>query len=233
MIIDAILLLGGTSTRFYDKDFYKQYYKINDVDLFVYPLFQFVKNTRINRIFLVVDKDHIEYVKETVSSFKFEKEIYIVEGGPTRQLSVFNGLLAINNLGGSNYVLIHDAARPLITQKIIDDNIDSVIKNDVVTTYLPIFDSLIYLDKDKKVTNYVKRENFYKIQTPQSFRFDIIYASHLDRYLQNDVNYNDDVQLIRGKGILHFVLGSEINLKVTTKDDLELVKLHLMRNNEF
>ena len=124
MIIDAILLLGGTSTRFNDKDFYKQYYKINDVDLFVYPLLQFVKNTRINRIFLVVDKDHIEYVKETVSSFKFEKEIYIVEGGSTRQLSVFNGLLAINNIGGSNYVLIHDAARPLITQKIIDDNID-------------------------------------------------------------------------------------------------------------
>ena len=227
MIINVILLLAGKSERFNTKNTLKQFIKINDKDLFLYSFETFLKHKDINSIYLVVPSTHIKYVEDKIKEYKTKKHIFVIEGSSTRQLSVFNGLKAIKENGSCDYVMIHDAVRPGITKEIIDQHIKEIGKYKAISTILDINDSII--SSNDKLSSYtcLNREETYLIQTPQTFSYNLIFNAHLKEY-NNVCNAKDDLSLIDKSISVKLVEGSICNLKVTTANDLELIKHYLI-----
>ena len=228
MTINAILLLAGKSERFNQYSL-KQFYKIGEKDLFLYTLEEFLKNKDINSIVLVVPKGFTQYVQTKTTPYVQTKPIYIVEGSTTRQLSVFNALLSIKQYCPSDYVLIHDAVRPGITSTIINSNIENVIRYGATSTVLAINDSILSINEEHTDLEYLNRETTFLVQTPQAFRFDLIFNAHEKAYNNASFDAKDDLSLIDKSISVKLVEGSICNLKVTTSDDLELITNYLIQ----
>lgn len=231
-MIIGILLLAGSSLRLNEIN-EKQYIKINDKELFLYPLFTMLEVREIDSVVLVVKKEKIELTKNIVNKYQnkniLNKKIYFVEGGSSRQESSFNALKFIDTIidkNIDNYVLIHDAARVLVSKEIIESNIEAVKKYNATTTYINESDSLIEVKNtpsNKDIINsYLNRDKIKKLQTPQAFKFDIIFSAQKESKSLN----NDDASLVfnKGKDVV-LVLGNSLNFKLTTKDDLTLLKM--------
>ena len=122
----AIILLGGTGTRF-GEDIPKQFYIVNDKPLVYYTIRSFERSPLIDGIVLVANKNHKDYLERILNSYKFNKIKHIVEGGITRQESALMGLFSLKDyLDRSDNVLIHDCARPLVDREIIEELIDAL-----------------------------------------------------------------------------------------------------------
>lgn len=220
-MIDIILLLGGKGTRL-SSDTRKQFIKVSGKELFLYSFETFLSVKEIDRIILVTNKGMIDVVSSIIAKYKTNKKIYIVESGETRQLSVFNGLIALKNLGNSSIVLIHDSVRPLIDKDVILRNIESIKTNIACTTYSLLSDTIAKISTDSILTKYENRDELIKIETPQSFKFDIILNAHLSAFNLKKYNASDDIQLLSDLDKVELILNIKQNIKITTEDDLKL-----------
>lgn len=238
-MINAILLIAGNSLRFNEDNDnkLKQYVKINNIELFLYPLKTLLSISDIDNIILVVRNDYINATRNIIvgnndifkDSNKDLTNIHIIEGGFSRQESVFNALKYIkfnlfNDLD-KDLVLVLDGARALVSKEIIIDNIDAFIKDKEVkgtTTYLDSTDSLMLVENNS-ITSYVDRDKIKRIETPQTFRFNVLYKAHLSSTRIR----NDDLSLVLAKDPftkIKLIKGDQFNFKVTTKEDLLLMK---------
>ncbi len=238
-MINAILLIAGNSLRFTENNDnkLKQYVKINNIELFLYPLKTLLSISDIDNIILVVRKDYIKETRNTViehneifkNSTKDLNNIHIIEGGFSRQESVFNALKYIkfhlfNDLD-KDLVIVLDGARALVSKEIIIANIDAFIKDKDVkgtTTYLDSTDSLMIVENNS-ITSYVDRDKIKRIETPQTFRFNTLYKAHLS----STKIRNDDLSLVLAKDPftkIKLIKGDQFNFKVTTKEDFLLMK---------
>ena len=231
-MITAILLLAGNSERLGLKDTFKQFIQINNKELYLFALEELIKNNNIDNILLVYKSEHFDLIKNSLAKIKITKPIYLVCGGKTRQLSVFNALNYINNCLHSEYVLIHDAARPGLSQKIINENIEGLKIFDATTTILKIHDSIAGFNNFEKF-NYLDRNKTFLIQTPQCFKFEIIFNQHIKAYNNNKFDYSDDIQIFNDYKNVKFIEGNVFNLKITTLNDLELLKYYLVNKDNY
>jgi 2-C-methyl-D-erythritol 4-phosphate cytidylyltransferase / 2-C-methyl-D-erythritol 2,4-cyclodiphosphate synthase len=141
----------------------------------------------------------------------------LVPGGGTRRESVRNGLEAIAAAGGADYVLIHDAARPFLSARIINDLIDTLLEASGAVPALPVVDSLARGGPTLSET--VDRESLWRIQTPQAFHFDAIFAAHRD---WSGPEPSDDARMLMAKGVeVRMVPGDEALAKLTFASDFE------------
>ena len=162
----AILLLGGNGNRL-KSELPKQFIKINDKEVFLYSYEIFLNHPDIDKIILVTLKEFIPFVKEKIN---LEKTI-VIEGGLTRQESVFNALKCLKDkINDSDIIIIHDACRPLITTSIITSSINEIKDNDAVITSMEATNSLAIKDGDY-LSYYIDRSKVVEIQTPQTFRY--------------------------------------------------------------
>ena len=231
-MITAILLLAGNSERLGLKDTFKQFTQINNKELYLFALEELIKNNNIDNVLLVYKSEHFDLIKNSLAKIKIIKPIYLVCGGKTRQLSVFNALNYINNCLHSEYVLIHDAARPGLSQKIINENIEGLKIFDATTTILKIHDSIAGFN-DLEKFNYLDRNKTFLIQTPQCFKFEIIFNQHIKAYNNNKFDYSDDIQIFNDYQNVKFIEGNVFNLKITTLNDLELLKYYLVNKDNY
>ena len=142
-MIYGLLMMSGAGNRLTPNS-YKQYIKINRIDIFLYSLNTFLSCNLIDEIVLVVDKDHLDYVQEIINKLKASKKIYITEGSDTRQKSVYNGLKYLKTLDKCSEVVIHDAARPLLSLSTLKESVEELKKADAVAVYIPISRSLVF-----------------------------------------------------------------------------------------
>ena len=222
----AILLLGGNGNRL-KSELPKQFIKINDKAVFLYSYEIFLNHPDIDKIILVTLKEFIPFVKEKVN---LEKTI-VIEGGLTRQESVFNALKYLKDkINDSDIIIIHDACRPLITTSIITSSINEIKDNDAVITSMEATNSLAIKDGDY-VSYYIDRSKVVEIQTPQTFRYKDIYEAHLNAYI-NKKSYTDDVSILENKfKKVKLIRGNSFNFKITTFEDLILFERII--NHEF
>jgi 4-diphosphocytidyl-2-methyl-D-erithritol synthase len=223
----GIILLGGDSLRT-STSLPKQYIVIGDKEVFLYPFELFLKNPNINKILLVVSREYVDFVEIKISQYKTDKEISVIEGGTTRQDSSFLALRFIKNneqdLNNIN-IIIHDAARPLLTTKVLNNVINALTNNEAVTTYFPISDSLLSSQDQEYVDDYPSRKTIYAIQTPQAFRFNLIYQAHEEALNKKYENITDDSMLVKKLNKpVKMVLGDSFNFKITTYDDLMMLR---------
>ena len=222
----AILLLGGNGNRL-KSELPKQFIKINDKEVFLYSYEIFLNHPDIDKIILVTLKEFIPFVKEKVN---LEKTI-VIEGGLTRQESVFNALKYLKDkINDSDIIIIHDACRPLITTSIITSSINEIKDNDAVITSMEATNSLALKDGDY-LSYYIDRSKVVEIQTPQTFRYKDIYEAHLNAYI-NKKSYTDDGSILENKfKKVKLIRGNSFNFKITTFEDLILFERII--NHEF
>ena len=222
----AILLLGGNGNRL-KSELPKQFIKINEKEVFLYSYEIFLNHPNIDKIILVTLKEFIPFVKEKVN---LEKTI-VIEGGLTRQESVFNALKYLKDkINDSDIIIIHDACRPLITTSIITSSINEIKDNDAVITSMEATNSLAIKDGDY-LSYYIDRSKVVEIQTPQTFRYKDIYEAHLNAYI-NKKSYTDDGSILENKfKKVKLIRGNSFNFKITTFEDLILFERII--NHEF
>ena len=219
----GIILLGGSSKRL-NLSTPKQFLQINNKELFEYSLETFIKNKNIERIVLVTGRNYYEHVFDIVNNKYNYKTVDIVIGGETRQESVLNALLFLEGkIKDDDKVLIHDSCRPLVTSRIINDHIKALEKNIATSTYINIYDSVIQKEGDF-IKVQVPREDYFLVQTPQGFRFKEILEAHKEEK-NNTISFTDDANLLVKRGFsVKLIEGDKFNFKITTFDDLMIVK---------
>ena len=219
MKISAIITAGGTSSRFGSN---KLLEKINGKTVLEYTVEKFLK---VDSIFEVIICANVDFLEDIKNLFANEK-IKFVQGGKTRQASVYNGLKACSS---PEYVLIHDGARPLIKKEIIKAVITDVAKKNAVTVAVKTTDTIKKVDNELKIIKTVDRSDLFNTQTPQAFRYRLILEAHEKLKVHN---YTDDCSMLEELGKDVYILeGDYKNIKITTQNDLDVAKLYLSRND--
>ena len=218
----AIILAGGVGSRM-GVDRPKQYLVIDDKPIIVYCLEIFEKHNDIDNIVIVVSDEWKDYVIENVKKYGINKVCGYAPAGRTRQHSIYNGLKCTEtNASETDVVIIHDAARPLVSDKIIKDCIIGAVEDDGAMPVISVKDT-IYQSKDgKSIENLLKRSELFAGQAPESFDF----KRYLD--IHNSVS-DDEIAATAGSSEIAYrhgmkirlVEGSERNFKITTIEDLE------------
>lgn len=214
----SIILASGTGERF-GENIPKQFYKIKNKTILEYSLDAFEQNKNIDEIILVTNPNFNDLSREIVFKNNYKKVVKIVNGGATR---VDSSRIGTSYADDDSNVLIHDAVRAFVTQKIIDDNIEALKKYEAVGTAIDTIDTIIEIDKNGFIKKIPQRNMIKRIQTPQSFRAKLIKQAHEIALKNNDKNFTDDCGLILKYNLapIFLVQGDEKNLKITQKSDL-------------
>ena len=207
--VNAIIPAGGTSSRFGHKN--KLLEKIYDKEVIRYTIEAFEKS-EVDEIIICANINIIEELKEI---FKNSQKVKIIEGGATRQESVFNGIKASE----CDYVLIHDGARPMISTDLINSAIEEVKTKKALTVATKTIDTIKEVI-DGKIIRTIDRAKLYNTQTPQAFEYNLIKNAHMKLYGQN---FTDDAGMLEELGETVYILnGSYKNIKITTPFDLKV-----------
>ena len=218
----ALIFAGGVGKRMNSKDRPKQFLLVHGKHIIVHTIELFEYHEQIDGIVVVCVKDWIPYMEEMKYRYRLDKIGKIVPGGETGQLSIYNGLYAAEGLYGANgnIVLIHDGVRPLINEKTITDNIESVKANGSAITCKLATETVILVDKDSKVCEVPSREASRMAQAPQSFWLNDILEVHRRALADGQRNMIDSCTMMRTFGKeLSVVIGPTENIKITTPDD--------------
>lgn len=199
----------------------KQYLKFDNKELIVYTLEVFQKNKSVDEIIVAAHPDYFALLEKIRKKYKLTKISKIVKGGKERQDSVFNALKEIN-ADKNDLVAIHDAARPLLPQKILTDAVNIAHKKGNALVCIKAKDTLI--KGTDIVESYIDREEVFYVQTPQVFRYkDLMRA--MEAGYAADFYATDESMLIKNLGLkINIVEGSLSNFKVTTEDDLGFLR---------
>lgn len=223
----AIILAGGRGRRM-GSDISKQYILINNKPILYYTLKKFINNDSIDEVILVLPEDEIEYCKREILK-KYNLEVNkIVCGGKERQDSVLNGLRSLENC---DIVLIHDGARPFVSDRIITEGINFAKEFKAVAPGVMPKDTIKIKDDYGISEQTLNREKLVAVQTPQIFDYNLILSCHEKVKLQN-MGVTDDTMVVEAFGNKVFLYDGEYtNIKITTPEDLVLGE-YLSKNIE-
>jgi len=209
----AIIVGAGRGSRA-GEGLPKQYRAVGGMSLMRRNLLAFHHHPRITSVCAVIHPDDAELFTEAADGLDI---LCIVHGGDTRQESVFNGLRAIGD-SKPEHVLIHDAARPFVSETIISRVLDALARHAGALPALAVVDTLKQSNSENLIEKTVPRQGLWRAQTPQGFRYDDIIKAHMQ--CQNAKDYSDDASIAEASGLdVIMVEGDENNIKVTTPED--------------
>lgn len=224
IFVSAVIVSAGNSTRMGGIN--KQFLEINCKPVLVHTLSVFDNIDLIDEIIVVTRENDIESVNSLISSYGIKKVSNVVKGGETRQISVLNGVIATSEK--SDFVAVHDGARPLVTEKVICDTLEQAIAFGAAATGVKVKDTVKQVNDDNDIIATSDRAYLRFIQTPQIFDK----ALYLDAVntVKNSKDFTDDCMLIEAFGrIVKFVDGDYENIKITTPEDVELAENYIKR----
>ena len=219
----AIVLAAGQGKRMNSK-VQKQFLCIQEHPVLYYSLQCFEKCSWIADIVLVTGKDEIEHCREQiVKKYNFQKVSAIVEGGKERYNSVYNGLMACNQ---SDYVFIHDGARPFVTQEILQRGLECVLEKGACAAGMPSKDTIKIVNANRVVESTPDRRFVWNVQTPQVFQYPLVLDSYSKALAGDCSKVTDDAMVVEAYGNHEVTLyeGSYENIKITTPGDLKLAE---------
>ena len=206
----------------------KQYLHLDGIPILSRTIMVFDNCDHIHEIILVVPKEDKEYCKShIIDPYGFKKKVHLLEGGKKRQDSVLNGLKYIRdkmNHDKDTIVLIHDGVRPFISQNIIEDCILNAIEYGACIPAVKVTDTVKVVLPDSVIQKTLNRENLYIAQTPQTFKLSLLLHA-FDHAMKICFSGTDDASLVEHLGhTVVIVKGSNLNIKITTQEDLVLGK---------
>lgn len=228
MTTTAIVLASGSGSRF-GGDIPKQFQMLAAKPVYAYSLETFLSHKLVDNLVVVAHPDYREAIEKALEHSK--KPILVVEGGASRQASAFKGLQAARTFS-PEIVLIHDAARPLVSTILIDRVLSGLISAVAVSPVIAVSDTLYEVSEKGAFLRAVARNNLRRVQTPQGFRFQQILNAHERAIKDNRNDFTDDVLLIDAYqlGEIACVEGDPENIKLTTPSDEAFIQHILNRS---
>ncbi len=227
--ISVLIAAAGVGSRM-GGNVSKQFIELGDKPVLAHTIEKFENNKYIDEIIIIMKEDSIDYCRnQIVRKYRFRKVSKIIRGGRERQDSVYNGILALSN--NTDIVVSHDGARPFVKDQVIEESIKKAIEIGAAVVGVPVTDTVKIIDEDKSINNTPKRALLWAAQTPQVFRKDILkeaYNKAIEEYFLG----TDDSSLVERIGYkVAMIEGSYSNIKLTTKEDIDMAESIMKKEN--
>lgn len=223
----VVIVSAGRGSRM-KADINKQFLKIGDKEVIAHTIDKFYNNKNIGEIIIVVREDEKEFFQVNIIDKYGYENIKIVFGGKERQDSVYNGLKEVGQ--NCEIVLIHDGARPFVTNEIIEKSIECAKEYKCAIVGVPVKDTIKIVDENNEVCDTPNRSTLWSIQTPQVFDYSLIITAH-EKAKYDKYYGTDDSMLMEYLGYsVKVVEGSYNNIKITTPEDLKIAE-EILREN--
>lgn len=226
----AIVIAGGSGTRM-GLDIPKQFVNIYDKPVIIYTLEGFERHPMIDEIEVVCIDGWHDVLKAYARQFGITKLKRVVSGGKTGQESIRNGVFAFEGyLSDDDTVIIHDGIRPLVDKEVLTDVIVTCRKYGNAVTSMPYNEQIFVVDDELSTVKYIPRETIRRVATPQAYKFGKLDKAYHEAFEKKigiyGSSYTNTMMADLGER-LYFAAGSDKNIKLTTRDDLELFKAYL------
>ena len=234
-MIFGVILGGGLGSRMGNTDKPKQFLHIGKKPTLIHTLEKMIINERFDKVIVTCPDQWMAYTKDMVKKYLPDCDVDIILGGATRNGTILNSILHVEKnygLDDETVVVTHDAVRPFVTQRILDENIDAAINGVACDTVIPAADTIVESINGEVISCIPNRAHYYQGQTPQSFKakmFKDLYESmsEEDKAILTDAC---KVFVVNGKDVT-IVKGETFNNKVTYAYDLRLAET-LLGGNE-
>ena len=230
-MIFGVIVAGGVGARM-GANMPKQFLDLNGRPIIMHTLKAFLDCAELEQIYMGVHPEWIDYMKDLVDQYIDEEErerVHLVPGGAERNDTIMNVIDQIENDYGTNethYILTQDGVRPFVSQRLIKEHVEAVVKYDAVNTAIPAVDTIM-VSKDGKVIDEIpERKYLYQVQTPQSFRMDLLKKLYSELTEKEKKILTDACKICTVRNVpVRFVIGDVSNMKITTTADFEIAKI--------
>lgn len=233
----AIIIAGGSGHRM-GQDIPKQFINVYDKPVLIYTLESFQNHPQIDAIEVVCINGWHDVLRAYANQFGITKLKWIVSGGATGQESIRNGVYHLEGKAtADDIIVIHDGIRPLVDASVLTDVLLKAKQFGNAVTSMPYNEQIFIINEDDKSTTnrYIPRETLRRVSTPQAYRFDVLDKRYHEAFEKQigiyGSSYTNTMMVELGE-TLHFAAGSDKNIKLTTKDDLELFKAYLKSDKD-
>lgn len=219
----AVIFAGGVGSRMHSKERPKQFLEMYNKPIIIHTLEHFQNHPMIDAIVVVCIESWISYLNDLLYKFRIEKVRKVVPGGETGQLSIYHGLKAAKEVANEEkaVVLIHDGVRPLITEKLITNNIEAVRRYGSAITTAKVKETILVVNEQDSSIDYVPSRNNSRVaKAPQSFWLDEILSAQEKALAKGERDWIDSCTLMQEYGFkMHLIDGPSQNIKITTPED--------------
>ena len=231
----AIIIAGGSGSRM-GQDIPKQFINVYDKPILIYTLEGFQKHPLIDAIEVVCIEGWQDVLWAYSKQFNIDKLKWVVEGGDFGQESIRNGVYNLEGkIDNDDIVVIHDGIRPLVDETVLTDVIMKCKKYGNAVTSLPYNEQIFVVDDEKSTTKYIPRETLRRVSTPQAYKFaklDEKYHEAFEKEIGIYGSHYTNTMMVELGERLYIANGSDKNIKLTTKDDLEMFKAYLKTDKD-
>ena len=229
MKIIALIVAGGIGNRM-GQDIPKQFINVYDKPVIIYTLEAFQKHPNIDAIYCVCLDGWHDVLKAYAKQFGITKLIGVCNGGATVQESIHNGVLAIQEVNDDDIIVIHDGVRPLVDDSVLSDVIIKCKEYGNAVSSMPYNEQIFVEDSDNTTKQYIPRDTLRRVSTPQAYKYGKLLWAYKKAFDENigigTSSYTNTMMVDLGE-TLYFASGSDKNMKLTTKENLEMFKAYL------
>lgn len=221
----VVLLAGGKGRRM-GSNIPKQFIEVEGKPIIVYSIENFQRNDQIEKIIVVCVKEWIEPFKKMVADFSLTKVSWIVEGGMTGHDSIRNGIFQLRDkINPEDYVIIHDAVRPVLPQKIISELLSVAHEKGNAASSIVCHPPIVYTDDNISAIADIDRERVMLTASPQAYKYSLALKCYEQAEQENlhNTTFTSSLLIHCGERVF-FSKGISSNIKITTKGDIALFK---------
>lgn len=231
----AVIIAAGSGHRM-GQDIPKQFINVYDKPVLLYTLEGFQNHPQIDAIEVVTLEGWIDFVWAYARQFGITKLRWVIAGGTTGQESIRNGVYNLeDHCGEDDIVVIHDGIRPLVDETVLTDVLEVCKKNGNAVTSMPYNEQIFLVEDEVSTTKYIPRETLRRVSTPQAYKFGKLDWAYHEAFAKEigiyGSSYTNTMMADLGER-LYFAAGSDRNIKLTTKGDLELFKAYLKSDKD-
>lgn len=227
----AVIIAGGSGSRM-GQDIPKQFLNVYDKPVLIYTLEGFQKHPEIEAIEVVCLDGWHDVLWAYAKQFGITKLKWVVSGGKTGQESIRNGVFFLEDkCGKDDIIVIHDGIRPLVEPAVLTDVIVKCRQHGNAVSSMPYNEQIFVIDDEVSTTRYIPRETLRRVATPQAYTFgklDWAYHKAFDEGIGIYGSAYTNTMMVELGERLYFASGSDKNIKITTKDDMDLFKAYLV-----
>jgi len=219
-----IIPAGGSGTRM-GENLPKQFLKLHNKEIIIRTLEVFQNSDSIDKICISIGKDQKSKLLDLLDKYSINKVSEIVEGGKTRQESIYNAL-STQIVQSSDNVLVHDAVRPFISEDLISRLLNQLVNFEAVIPVIPVSDTIKMIENEQ-IIDTPKREKLYSAQTPQAFKTKVLLEAN-EFVLKKSIKVTDDASIVEAYGIkVNTIIGDPKNIKITNPLDMKYAEMIL------
>lgn len=230
------ILAGGKGTRMGKTELPKQFLTLGEKPILIHTLEQFLISKDIDKIIIAVPFNWITYTENIIEKYYKQNKIAVIQGGSSRNetiMAICNYIKENNEIKEDDILITHDAVRPFITQRIIEENVKYAKEYDGVDTVIPAYDTIVEAKDNNFISNIPIRDYMYQGQTPQTFKVKDLMNTYKtlsdeERKILTDAA---KIYVLKNKKI-KLVMGEPYNIKITTQYDLKLANLMIGNKGE-